>query len=157
MFLTPVTFSRGRVSQRQLQRKNKKILEIRPPNNFHFPVTALFKRQLAEAQLRERKRRLLLSAAGPGTASELADGSLGTWFGNRYLAQPCMLQYGNHSSESKVTHPGPWKPEGQRSGRQFLTPDQTLLPPHGATPSSRKGPPPPSQSKIQTTPGLRLR
>ena len=92
MFLTPVTFSRDRMSERQLERKNKKILEIRPPNNFHFPVTALFKQQLAEAQLRERKRRLLLStgrardpSVGPGTASELADGSLGTGFGNHVL------------------------------------------------------------------------
>ena len=36
----PVTFSRDGMSQRQLECKNKKILKIRPPNNFHFPVMA---------------------------------------------------------------------------------------------------------------------
>ena len=46
----------------------------------------------AEAQLRERRLRLLLSAGrarnpsvGTGTASELVDGSLGIWFGNHVL------------------------------------------------------------------------
>ena len=39
----------GCQSYRQLECKNQKVFEIRPPNNFRFLVTALFKQQLAEA------------------------------------------------------------------------------------------------------------
>ena len=55
------------MSQRQLECKNKKILAIRPSNNFHFPVTALFKQQLAEVQLGEEADVALFGRQRPGT------------------------------------------------------------------------------------------
>lgn len=92
----------------QLECKNQKVSEMRPPVDFkHFLVTSLFKQWLAEASIQERKLRLLplggrgqeLPMVGVRTTSEMAHWRLRNLAWKSDSAQTCILQYGNHSSE----------------------------------------------------------